>query len=204
MSDNDSGDVIISTPIITPNDMPGASPAPEDPAPAAPEAEAPRTATDEEPVDEAKWRALVKQWKTRAQENFEKAKKFDETELAKKSLEERLIAERDSARAEAESARQERLREKVARETSVPPEQIHGDSEEAMRESADKALAWANSLKKSTTPATPPASVVTGDGRPPSAGAQIQSRDELKNMTPQQILQADKDGRLNQLKGILK
>lgn len=142
-----------------------------------------------------------RRWERRAKESLDKARKYDEIEASKKTLEERLIAERDEAQRNLAAERTERTRERVARETGVPPDQITGIDEDAMRESAEKALAWANSLRKPTATLTPPASTVTGDGKPPAAPGQL-TRDELKKMTPQEIIAADRDGRLNNLKGI--
>jgi hypothetical protein len=153
----------------------------------------------------ARLRAIHKdeqKWERRAKENFEKAKRLDEIELAKKSVEERLIAERDAALATAESERTERLREKISRETQVPPDRITGTTEDDMRESAESALAWAKEFaKKNGSPLGAPASAVTGDGRAPQGAPQL-TRADLKTMSSQQILEADKAGRLDKLKGI--
>jgi hypothetical protein len=172
-----------------------------------PEVEATNTGgmTDAEREELARLRAIHKdeqKWERRAKENFEKAKRLDEIELAKKSVEERLIAERDAALATAESERTERLREKISRETQVPPDRITGVTEEDMRESAESALSWAKEFaKKNGNPIGAPASAVTGDGNAPKGEPQLTQAD-LKNLTPQQILDADKAGRLNKLKGI--
>lgn len=161
--------------------------------------------TADEREELAKLRAIHRdeqKWERRAKENFEKAKRLDELELAKKSVEERLIAERDAALEQAKVERTERLREKISRETSVPADRITGDDEDAMRESAESALAWVKEFTaKNTGPVGAPASAVTGDGKGPQAPAQLTEAD-LKSMTPKQILEADQAGRLNKLKGI--
>lgn len=161
--------------------------------------------TADEREELARLRAIHKdeqKWERRAKENFEKAKRLDEIEMAKKSVEERLIAERDAALAAAESERTERLREKISRETQVPPDRITGATEEDMRESAESALAWAKEFaKKNGTPLGAPAAAVTGDGKAPQGAPQL-TRADLKNMSPQQIIEADKQGRLDTLKGI--
>ena len=75
-------------------------------------------------------------------------------------------------------------------------------TEEDMRESAESALSWAKEFaKKNGSPIGAPASAVTGDGNAPKGEPQLTQAD-LKNLTPQQILDADKAGRLNKLKGI--
>jgi hypothetical protein len=191
--------------ILTPPEQ--AVPAPETPT-ATETSEAPAsegTLTADEREELAKLRAIHRdeqKWERRAKENFEKAKRLDELELAKKSVEERLIAERDAALATAESERTERLREKISRETGVPPDRITGTTEDDMRADAESALAWAREFAKKTNgPVGAPAAAVTGDGKGPQPPAQL-SRDDLKRMTPQQIIEADRTGRLNYLKGL--
>lgn len=184
--------------VVTPPETPSAPEVSE-----APAADAPLTAAEREEL--AKLRAIHRdeqKWERRAKENFEKAKRFDELEMAKKSVEERLIAERDEALKAAEVERTERLREKVSRETGVPPDRITGTTEEDMREDAERALAWAKEFTKKTAgPVGAPAAAVTGDGKGPQAPAQL-TRENLKSMSSQQILEADKAGRLDHLKGI--
>lgn len=108
--------------------------------------------------------------------------------------------------ADLQSERTERLRADVARETSVDPEDIQGSTEEAMRASAerflvklqkriDEALAQAK-----TTPAAPPASTVTSNGKI-SGPQQITSPEELNRMSPTAVMAAYKEGRLDQLQG---
>lgn len=198
-----------------PTDMPGAIPTEHaDPNPVAPEGEQPEPEGEGLSELERLTRALggpeglrsilqeERRWERKAKALQDKARKFDEIEESKKSLEERLISERDDTKRQLEAERLERQRERIARETGVPPEQINGSDEDAMRESAEKALAWANSLRKAQAGSAPPASTVTGDGNAPSKPGQIMTREELKSMTPQQILAADKEGRLDQMKGI--
>lgn len=205
MSDTATTEAPISP---SPADMPPVITAPAAETPTeTPEPEAPAegTLTPDEREELAKLRAIHKdeqKWERRAKENFEKAKKFDEMELAKKSVEERLIAERDAALATAEAERTERLREKISRETGVPPDRITGSTEDEMRADAESALAWAKEFaKKNNGPVGAPAAAVTGDGKGPQAPAQL-TRENLKSMTPQQILEAEKAGRLDALKGL--
>ena len=187
----------VITPTATENPTETAPPKVEEP-------KADGTLTADEREELARLRAIHKdeqKWERRAKENFEKAKRLDEIEMAKKSVEERLIAERDAALAAAESERTERLREKISRETQVPPDRITGATEEEMRESAESALSWAKEFSKTQGPIGAPASAVTGDGKAPQGEPQL-TRADLKNMTPQQILDADRAGRLNELKGV--
>lgn len=145
----------------------------------------------------AKWKALSKKNEARAKENADKAKRLDEIEEASKTELQKLQDRLTQAEAEADEARTEKLRSDIARETGVPAELIHGTTAEAMHAAAEAALAYKGSAKP---PIAPPANIVTSDGKPPKVD-QITSRDELKSMTPQQILAAEKAGRLDGLMG---
>lgn len=113
------------------------------------------------------------------------------------------VAEVQKLRDELNAERTERLREKVSAAMGVPATQIAGGDEEAMRASANQQLAWARQLmQQAGVPLAAPAANVTSSQAPHDSGTkQIQSRDELKNMSPQQIQQAHKDGRLDHLMG---
>lgn len=102
--------------------------------------------------------------------------------------------------------RTERLREKVAHDAGVPVSQVTGSDEEAMKAAAEAANSWAKAkvdelLKQAGIPLAAPAANVTSTDVPGAKGPQIQSRDELKNMTHQQITAAYKEGRMDKLLG---
>jgi hypothetical protein len=104
---------------------------------------------------------------------------------------------------EIEQERTERVRERIARETGVPPSQIRGDDETSMKSSADEALAWAQSMaKQSGVPMAAPAETVNSSTPAHQTGVQqIRSRDELKGMSSQEIMRAYNEGRLDYLQG---
>ncbi|WP_306365447.1 hypothetical protein [Nocardia sp. CC227C] len=182
----------------TPIDQPAAD-EPETPVADTPQ-EPVETATETEPdlaAEVAKWKALSKKNEQRAKENADKAKRFDELEEANKTELQKLLDRAEKAERAAEEARIGKLRSDVARETGVPAELIHGGTEEEMRAAAEVALAFKGNAKPS--PAAP-AKIVTSNGDTTRA-KQITSRDELKSMTPQQILAAQKEGRLDELMG---
>ena len=192
-----------------PSDMPGAAPAetPSTPvfqAPTVPETPAPATqSVPPAPVageTESEWKQRAKLWEARAKENFEKAKKFDEEQAAKRTKEENdalALAEKDRELAQ---LRAERDRERIARETGVPPELLVGNTEAEMREAAAVALEWNNqqAAAKGKPTAAVPASTVTSDGRVETPG-QITSRDQLARMSPAERMQAMREGRLTSL-----
>lgn len=113
----------------------------------------------------------------------------------------------EDLRSELTSERTERLREKIATTTGVPASQIFGDTEEAMKASAETANSWAQDkvnqlLKQAGVPLAAPAGNVTSTDVPGAKDTrQIQSRDELKTMTHEQITAAYKDGRMDKLLG---
>lgn len=111
----------------------------------------------------------------------------------------------DALRGEVQSERTARQRSDIARETGVDPEDIHGSTEEEMRESAQR---WKQrfdqrleeALKAKNTPAAPPASTVTANGK--IAGPeQITSRDQLAKLSPADRVKAYQEGRLDSLMG---
>ena len=114
------------------------------------------------------------------------------------------VAAIEQLRAEVENERTERLRERVARETGVPPTQIVGADEEGMKASAAQALEWAKSLvqQQNGVPLVAPAANVTSSQAPHQSGVQqIQSRDQLKGMSQKQIMDAYRGGQLDHLLG---
>lgn len=105
---------------------------------------------------------------------------------------------------EIQSERTERVRERIARETGVPPTQVVGSDEESMKAAAEQALSWAKSLQQSPTgvPAAAHAELVNSSTPPHQTGVQqIQSRDELKGMSSKAIMEAYNAGRLDHLMG---
>lgn len=106
---------------------------------------------------------------------------------------------------EVRSERRARLLSEVARTEEVDPEDLHGDTEEEMRASAQKFKARLEAridaaLKAKNQAAAPPASTVTSDGK--IAGPeQITSREELAKLTPAERVKAYQAGRLDGLMG---
>jgi hypothetical protein len=143
----------------------------------------------------------------RAKENFDDAERW--RQLAKtigggesKDFDPKSAIEALNAKFEA--AEQGRIISEVARTEGVDPDIIHGDTEDAMRESAQrykaKVEAAVELALKGRAPAAAPASEVTSNGKV-DGPRQITSRDELKNMSPKERLDAYKDGRLDELTG---
>ncbi|WP_301155356.1 hypothetical protein [Mycolicibacterium fortuitum] len=101
-----------------------------------------------------------------------------------------------------ESERVARIRSEVARTEGVEPDDFTGRTEEEMRASAKrfKARIEAEVEKRSKAVATAaaPAGEVTSNGKVDGL-KQITSRDDLKKMTPKQIVEAREKGQLDDL-----
>lgn len=101
-----------------------------------------------------------------------------------------------------ETAERERIRSEVARTEGVNPRYVVGATEEEMRASAQefKADLDAEVAKRTTktAPAAAPAGEVTSNEKV-DGPKQITSRDQLKGMTPKQIVEAREKGQLDDL-----
>ena len=214
----------------TPKDMPGAVAVapPSEESPAVPEAPAVEQETEDDPyqldsevTDAAaevqrlrnllrrtrKFEDKAKQNAAKAQlwdQNADKVKNWEEHEKATLTETQRLAAERDQARQELEAERQAKLRIKIASETKVPERFVTGTTETEMREAAEeyneaREREVEARLKALNINPAAPASAVTSDGKPNQV-KQL-TRADLSTMSPQEILAADKNGQLDELKG---
>lgn len=204
----------------TPNNMPGAAPAatqtadntpPAATTPAAtPAAPVTPSATPEAPPEQQPgesnldWKERAKLWEDRAkvkgvtQEALDKAKLWDQYQESQKTEDQRR-QESDAAKdLEITTLKETATRERVARDTGVPPTFLVGKSEEEMRSAAEE-------FKKYATPGAPqpqssavPASSVTSTANI-EGPKQIKTRDELAHMKGPDIMKAYREGRLSEL-----
>lgn len=129
-----------------------------------------------------------------AAEALAKVKQFedrDKTEL------EKLTDQISKAKAEADQARAEALRLRVAAESGLPAdlhEFLVGNDEEDLRSKAQKLMAATAAATDPRRPAPDP----TQGAKPGSGDGQITKAD-LARMTPQQIVDAQNAGRLDDL-----
>lgn len=130
-------------------------------------------------------------------ENAEKARLYDEAQEQGKS--ELQKAQEAAAKAEARAAAMEAeaMRAKVAAATGVDADLLSGSSEEELRASAERLLAWRAAQVPKGAPATDAG--VRGDE---IRAAKQLTRDDLKKMSPSEIIKARKDGQLNNIMGI--
>lgn len=144
-----------------------------------------------------KWKELSRKNEARMKENSEKARLYDEAQEQGKS--ELQKAQEAAAKAEARAAAMEAeaLRAKVAAATGVDADLLSGSSEEELRASAERLLAWRGAQVPKGAPATDAG--VRGDE---IRAARQLTREDLKKMSPAEIIKARQDGQLNNIMGI--
>lgn len=148
-----------------------------------------------------KWKALSRKNEERAKANESAAKRLSEIEEGQKSEIEKAMARAEEAERRAQEVELEALRASVALNKGLTPSQakrLVGASLEELETDADELLADL----KASKPAKAPSSDGQGvQGEKVGTGAQIVSRDQLKNMTRDEINRAREDGRLDSLLG---
>lgn len=161
-------------------------------------------ATAEDTAQQVDWEAEARKWKelsrkneSRMKENAEKARLYDEAQEQGKS--ELQKAQEAAAKAEARAAAMEAeaMRAKVAAATGVDADLLSGSSEDELRASAERLLAW----RGAQVPKGAPATDAGVRGEEIRAAKQL-TRDDLKKMSPSEIIKARKDGQLNNIMGI--
>ena len=170
----------------------------------APAAQDATAAAAEDTAQQVDWEAEARKWKelsrkneSRMKENAEKARLYDEAQEQGKS--ELQKAQEAAAKAEARAAAMEAeaLRAKVAAATGVDADLLSGSSEDELRASAERLLAWRGAQVPKGAPATDAG--VRGDE---IRAARQLTRDDLKKMSPAEIIKARQDGQLNNIMGI--
>ena len=144
-----------------------------------------------------KWKDLSRKNEARAKDNAEKARLYDKAQEEGKSELQKALDAAQKAEARASALEAQVLRAKVAAAKGVDADLLAGSTQEELEESADKLLAW----RGDKTPKAPPSSDA-GDRGTQIKGASQLTREDLRSMSPAEIVKAHKDGRLNTLKGI--
>lgn len=162
------------------------------------------SAAAEDTAQQVDWEAEARKWKelsrkneSRMKENAEKARLYDEVQEQGKS--ELQKAQEAAAKAEARAAAMEAeaMRAKVAAATGVDADLLSGSSEEELRASAERLLAW----RGAQVPKGAPAADAGVRGDEIRAARQL-TREDLKKMSPAEIIKARQDGQLNNIMGI--
>ena len=172
----------------------GDSPAAQDTHVAAAEDTAPQVDWE---AEARKWKELSRKNESRMKENAEKARLYDEAQEQGKS--ELQKAQEAAAKAEARAAAMEAeaLRARVAAATGVDADLLSGSSEEELRASAERLLAW----RGAQVPKGAPAADAGVRGDEIRAARQL-TREDLKKMSPAEIIKARQDGQLNNIMGV--
>lgn len=144
-----------------------------------------------------KWKELSRKNESRMKENAEKARLYDEAQEQGKS--ELQKAQEAAAKAEARAAAMEAeaMRAKVAAATGVDADLLSGSSEDELRASAERLLAW----RGAQIPKGAPAADAGVRGDEIRAARQL-TREDLKKMSPAEIIKARQDGQLNNIMGV--
>lgn len=170
----------------------------------APAAQDTPAAAAEDTAQQVDWEAEARKWKelsrkneSRMKENAEKARLYDEVQEQGKS--ELQKAQEAAAKAEARAAAMEAeaMRAKVAAATGVDADLLSGSSEDELRASAERLLAW----RGAQVPKGAPAADAGVRGDEIRAARQL-TRDDLKKMSPAEIIKARQDGQLNNIMGL--
>lgn len=110
---------------------------------------------DEGAKSQTDWKAEARKWQRRAQENFEKARAYDEDQEKQKSELQKAQEEAAAWKKQVDDlnakAKTDAARARVAKETGVPAELIAGDDEDSMRQFAEAVAKWG---KPSSAPRT--------------------------------------------------
>lgn len=170
------------------------TPTPTAPVPTPP----PAAPAVEPPAQETDWKAQARKWEDRAKENQAAAAKLAEIEESSKSELQKTLDRAAKAEAAAAAAELKATRAEIALSKGVPANLLSGSTEAEIAASADALIAFrANATPPPPPPVVPPASGQGKLGTPPAGQVTEQ---ELAQMTPDQINQARRDGRL---KGLL-
>lgn len=157
-----------------------------------------------EKAQETDWEAEARKWKelsrkneARMKENAEKARLYDEAQEQGKSELQKAQEAAAKAEARADALESKVLRAQVAAAKGVDADLLSGSTQEELEASADRLLEW----RGAQTPKGAPSSDAGVRGDEIRADRQL-TRDDLKKMSPSEIVKARKDGRLNKIMGI--
>lgn len=144
------------------------------------------------------WKKNARKWEQRAKADAEAAAAWREYEAAQKPIQERLAEELAATKAEAQAAKAELIRLQVAAQKGITGDAarlLKGESVEELEAEADILLSLINAAQAPRTPAPD-----TNQGKPSTSGpGAITDPRQLETMTPQEIMKAKNDGRLDAL-----
>lgn len=147
---------------------------------------------------ETDWKAESRKWETRAKADYDAANKWREYENSLKPEQERVQEELEKFKAEAAEAKIALMKYEIASSRNLSPEAlelINGSTKEELEAAADKVLLL---IDKSVKPKVQPN---PQQGQPVNSTDQILNKDVLSTMTPEEIMAAKNEGRLDTLLG---
>lgn len=149
----------------------------------------------------AKWKHFSRQNERRFKELEEKARAYDELKDAEKTELERAKEQAQAAEAKARKLEVESLRARVGAKMGVDPDFLRGETEEEVREFAEKLLAWRGVDENQAEPKTPPAASPVGDAGKRGDPVKVNqlSAADMQRMEPIEIFEAYKRGNFERL-----
>lgn len=143
-----------------------------------------------------KWKALSRKNEARAKENAEKAGLYDEASEKNKSELQKAIERAEKAETRAAQAEKANAKSRVAAQKGIDPDLLPDGDEDTITQIADKLIAWRDAARPKGTPAA-----AAGERGEKVGDVKQLNRDDLKSMSPREIMEAQKKG---QLAGLLK
>ena len=143
-----------------------------------------------------KWKAMSRKNEARAKENAEKAGLYDEASEKNKSELQKAIERAEKAEARAVQAEKASAKSRVAAQKGIDPDLLPDGDEDALTQIADRLIAWRDAAKPKGTPAA-----AAGERGGTVGDVKQLSRDDLKSMSPREIVGAQKKGQLADLMG---
>lgn len=147
-----------------------------------------------------KWKALSRKNEATARANADAAKKLADIEAAQLSETEKLTQRAEAAEKRLADAEASSLKATVAAAKGVPPELISGATQEELEASADALIKFRGPATTTDFGGGKTGAVADGDGKSGKA-AQL-TRDQLKSMSPAEIVAAKAAGSLNDVLGL--
>ena len=157
-----------------------------------------------EKAQETDWEAEARKWKelsrkneARMKENAEKARLYDEAQEQGKSELQKALDKAAQAEARVKALEVQATRAQVAAAKGVDVDLLSGSTLEELEASADRLLAWRGAQVSKGAPS----SDAGIRGEQIRAVKQL-TREDIKKMSPSEILKARKGGQLNNIMGI--
>lgn len=164
------------------------------------------TATESTPTASTEsleeWKRNARKWEKLAKADAEAAAAWREYEAAQKPVQERLAEELAATKAEAAKAQQELLRLQIASQKGITGDAarlLKGATQEELEAEADIILSMIQAAQ-ANIPKTPTPDPSQGKPSSTTAGA-ITDINQLDRMTPEEIMKAKAEGRLDSLLG---